>query len=129
MTAEVTEYAPNNHLTGVDQAAYERLATAAAARGQQLFDTVLETNWSRSSDPRAFYEGLMGDIPSGLTFVCLHPNAPGELEFIEPDSSYIRTDEYDLFRTKTWRSWLLDQPLTLSGMRPFRDRLRSPQPS
>ncbi len=129
MTAEVTAYAPNNHLTGVDQAAYEPLAIAAATGGQHLFDTVLETNWSRSGDPRAFYEGLIGDIPAGLTFVCLHPNAPGELEFIEPESSYIRTDEYDLFRTASWAAWLAEQPITLTGMRPLRDRLRSSQPA
>ena len=79
----------------------------------------------RTDDARTFYEGLIAGVPDGLTFVCLHPNAPGELEFIEPDSSYIRTDEYHLFQTASWQSWLAEQPVTLSGMRPFRERLRA----
>jgi chitin disaccharide deacetylase len=125
MTRTITGFAPNNHLVGVDDAVHQPFATAATSKGQQLFETVLETNWSRTAPARPFYEGLIGGVPDGLTFVCLHPNAPGELEFIEPDSSYIRTDEYDLFRTETWVAWLAEQPVTLSGMRPFRRRLRS----
>ena len=129
MTTTVAGYAPNNHLVGVDQATYEPLATAAVAHGQRLFDTVLETNWSRAGEAMPLYKGLIGEVPNGLTFVCLHPNAPGELEFIEPESSSIRTDEYDLFRSESWGAWLAEQRVTLTGMRPFRDRLRAGQPS
>ncbi|MER9020104.1 hypothetical protein [Mesorhizobium sp. M0898] len=60
----------------------------------------------------------------GLTFFCLHCNAPGELELIEPRSAYIRTEEYELFRDQGFRDWLAAQPIDVIGMKPLREELR-----
>ena len=61
----------------------------------------------------------------GLTFFCLHFNAPGELELIEPRSAYIRTEEYELFRDQGFRDWLGAQDIDIIGMKPLREELRA----
>ena len=90
-----------------------------------LVDRVLETDWGRTDPPRPYYEQLIESCSDRLTFICLHPNAPGELEFIEPNSSYIRTDEYELFGSDDYRAWLSGQAIRAIGMRELRDRLRN----
>ena len=125
LTADIAGYAPNNHLVGVDQSTYAPFAERAAAAGIPLVDRVLETNWQRTEPPRPYYEQLIESCRDPLTFICLHPNAPGELEFIEPTSSYIRTDEYDLFGSVDYRAWLGGQAIRPIGMRELRDRLRN----
>ena len=77
-------YSAKNHLEGVDEAGYQAHVQRARDLGWPLFDLVLETDWNRSGDPIATYEPLFAGIPDGLTFLALHPNAPGELESIEP---------------------------------------------
>ncbi len=125
LTTDIAAYAPNNHLVGLDQPTYAPFAERAAASGMPLVDRVLETNWQRTDPPRPYYEQLIGSCSDPLTFICLHPNAPGELEFIEPTSSYIRTDEYDLFGTDDYRAWLSGQAIRPIGMRELRAELRN----
>lgn len=119
LTHTIEAYGPRNHLLGVDDETYAASPEAAAASGMPLFDAVLETDWSRPqhSNAQAAHRSLVGGIAHGLTFICLHPNAPGELAFIEPASAYIRTDEYDVLRSAEHAAWLADQPLELTGMR------------
>ena len=125
LTAEVAAYAPNNHLVGLDQATYGPFAQRAAAAGVPLCDRVLETKWDRTDPPLPYYQSLIASCTEPLTFICLHPNAPGELEFIEPTSAYIRTDEFDLFGSAGYREWLATQPIRPIGMRELRDRFRA----
>jgi len=68
-------------------------------------------------------------VRDGLTFFCLHFNAPGDLELIEPRAAYIRTEEYDVFRSEGFRAWLLAQDLDIIGMKPLRDELRAKLPA
>jgi predicted glycoside hydrolase/deacetylase ChbG (UPF0249 family) len=124
LTANIDTYAPNNHLTGVDQSMFSPFVARAAGAAIPLFDRVLETDWQRTGPPRQLYERLIGSCTETMTFICLHPNAPGELEFIEPTSSYIRTDEYDLFRSAGYRQWLAGLAITPIGMGEVRARFR-----
>ena len=125
LTADIGGYAPNNHLVGVDQSTYAPFVERATAAGMPLCDRVLETNWQRTDPPRPLYEQMIRSCTEPLTFICLHPNAPGELEFIEPISSYIRTDEYDLFGSDDYRAWLSGQAIRPIGMRELRDQFRN----
>ena len=52
------------------------------------------------------YRDLFSGLPAGLSFLALHPNAPGEIEAIEPASAHIRTAEYELFGDDGSRAWL-----------------------
>lgn len=125
LTIDIGTYGPNNHLAGVDQSTYAPFVDRAKSAGIAVFDRVLETDWQRTDPPRPVYERLIGSCTEAMTFICLHPNAPGELEFIEPTSSYIRTDEYNLFRTSVYRAWLTGLAVRPIGMRELRDRFRS----
>ncbi len=62
---------------------------------------------------------------AGLTFLALHPNAPGELEAIEPATAHIRTDEYHLLRDERFLAWWRAQDVEPIGMRALRDTLRA----
>ena len=44
--------------------------------------------------PSAVIGSLFAEIGPGLTFMAMHANAPGEIEFIEPDTAAIRIEEY-----------------------------------
>ena len=60
---------------------------------------------------------MLAGVGPGLTFVCLHCSAPGEVELIEPDSAYLRTEEYAVVRSAGFREWLAGQGLEVIGMR------------
>ncbi len=87
----------------------------------------MQTTWGRprSKPVEPAYKALIEGVREGLTFFCLHFNAPGELELIEPRAAYIRTEEYDVFRDQGFRDWLLAQDLDIIGMKPLRDELRA----
>lgn len=130
LTRSIAAYAPNDNLVGVSEGAHRRGVDAARAAGFDIFDAALQTTWGR---PRAqpaepAYKALIEGIGGGLTFVCLHFNAPGELELIEPRSAYIRTEEFHVFRDAGFRAWLAAQDIDVIGMRTLRDDLRDRLP-
>ena len=126
MTPTLAAYSPNDNLAGVSEDAYRKGAEKAREAGFTLFDQAMQTTWNRTNEPaETAYWRLIESVPEGLTFICFHFNAPGELEAIEPGSARIRTEEYELFRDAGFRGWLADQGLEVIGMRPLRDALRA----
>jgi hypothetical protein len=67
---------------------------------------------------------VFADIPSGLTYLSLHFNAPGDFEVIEPEFAHIRTEEYAFFRSGQIPQLLANHVIAVIGMREVRDRLR-----
>lgn len=130
LTSTIAAYTPNDNLVGVTEEAHARGVARARAAGFAIFDAALQTTWGRPRSKPAgpAYKNLIENVRDGLTFVCLHFNAPGELELIEPRSAYIRTEEYDVFRDRNFRDWLVRQDLDIIGMRPLRDELRAKLP-
>jgi len=125
MTPTLATYGGIHNLQGVADSDYRKHADRARALGFRIFDRVLETPWQRSGPVDAVYRRMIDTVAPGYSFMALHFNAPGELEFIEPDSSHIRIEEYDLFRGAAFREWLGRQGLTVIGMRQLRDELRT----
>jgi chitin disaccharide deacetylase len=125
ITSTLVGYEPHNHLAGVSEAAFAPFVASARDAGLPVFDAVLETNFSRGADEAVDYRALLGRATGDLVFCAFHPNTHGEIEIIEPDTSHVRTDEYELFATTAWRTWLDDQPFTLTSMRDLRTELRS----
>jgi predicted glycoside hydrolase/deacetylase ChbG (UPF0249 family) len=127
LTGSLAAYAPNDNLAGVTEAAFLPGVEQARAAGFAIFDAALQTTWGRPRGEPAgpAYRALLGAIAPGLSFVCLHCNAPGEVEAIEPDTAWLRTDEYALFRDAGFRGWLAGQGLEVIGMRPLRDEVRA----
>ena len=131
LTSTIAAYSPNDNLVGVTEEAHRKGVEKARASGFAIFDAAVQTTWARprSKPVEPAYRTIIDGVKEGLTFFCLHPNAPGELELIEPRSAYVRTEEYDLFRSDGFRNWLLAQDLDIIGMRPLRDELRARLPA
>jgi hypothetical protein len=114
--ATIGAYGPVHNLGAVDQGAYEASAARLAATGQVLATAVLETPWHRDQPALERYQALYGRIGPGLNFLCLHANAPGDIEAIEPGSAAIRIDEYDLLRSSSFRDWADGLPVRRGSM-------------
>jgi hypothetical protein len=71
------------------------------------------------------YQEMFSQKLNGLTFAALHPNAPGEVEVIEPRQFHVRTREYEIFRSKNYLNWLKQKPIKAIGMRVIRDAMRN----
>jgi predicted glycoside hydrolase/deacetylase ChbG (UPF0249 family) len=121
LVRDIADYAPNNHLIGVDQSTHDTFARLAGDNRMPLFDRVLETDWHRTGPPWERCITLVGLCIDPLSFICFHPNAPGELQFIEPDSSNIREDEYAVLGSAEYQRWLAAQPIERIGMRTIRE--------
>lgn len=124
ITVSLGAYGPNNHIVGVSEEAFAPFVQAARDSGLPVFDVVLETDFRRAAGAPVDYRSLLGTAKGELAFCAFHPNTPGEVEVIEPDTSHVRTDEYALFSTLVWKQWLAEQDFALIGMRELRDRLR-----
>ena len=131
ITSSLSAYSPNDNLVGVTEAAYQRGVELARKSGFTIFDAAQQTTWNRprSKPAEPAYKAIIDSVRDGLNFFCLHFNARGELELIEPRAAYIRTEEYQLFRDADFRRWLLAQDLEIIGMRVLRDELRARLPA
>ena len=123
ITDSLAAYGPNRHVAGSAEAqsaddAIKAAAASAREAGMPVFDAVLETDFARPPYQPANYEVILGKLDANLVFCAFHPNAPGgaEIEVIEPESFHVRTDEYELFGTRTWKNWLTGQPYELASM-------------
>ena len=88
--------------------------------GETLASAVLETPWHRNQPARARYEALFSQIGEGLNFLCLHANAPGEIEVIEPNSAQIRIDEFDLLPDPDFMAFVEGLSIRRGSLRDFR---------
>ena len=127
LTATLSAYGPNDHLQGADETPLRQTVATARSVGMPVFDAVLETDFSRPRDQAADYKAVLGRVDEDLVYCAFHPNAPagGEIEIIEPDTFHVRVDEYELFRSPQWRSWLTGGLFELITMRELRDAWRA----
>jgi hypothetical protein len=125
ITSTLGAYAPIAHLAGVTDENFAPFVDIASAVGLPIVDRVLETDFGRARGDEADYRRLLGTPSVGLTFCAFHPNAPGDVETIEPDTWHVRTDEYALFSSADWLEWLRAQPFERCGMRTLRDDWRA----
>jgi len=127
ITRKLSDYGPNNHIEDVSDDQFEEFVALAKSQSLPIFDRVLETDFNRKSvtalDDLA-YQTMFTKNTTGLTFAALHPNAPGEVEVIEPDQFHVRTQEYEIFSSKNYLSWLGSDKIKTIGMRELRDSMR-----
>lgn len=115
--ATIQSYGPVHNLGAVDQSAYDAAAARLTAAGEVCATAVLETPWHREQPARERYQALYGKIGPGLNFLCLHANAPGEIEVIEPTSAQIRIDEYEVLKSPAFRRWAEALPVRRGSMK------------
>ena len=109
----------------IDPTLHTRAVNALAAEGLPIIDHFLMTPGVPSAEADAAYRRLLTEIPSGITFVSLHCNAPGDIEAIVPPRAHWRTDEYALFAKGTVRQWLDRENVATTGLREIRNLWRS----
>ncbi len=64
---------------------------------------------------------MLHDLPPGVTYFSLHPNAPGDIEVIVPDRAYWRTFEYEYFQSQRLRMFLEPKRIIPIGYRAIRN--------
>ncbi len=118
ITSTFDGYGPNGHLGGTTEDQFVEFVEQAREAGIPVFDTVLETDFDRTRDQAPDYEAVLSNLGEDLVYCAFHPcvPGPGEIEIIESDQNHVRTDEYALFRTESWRDWLEAQPFVLTSM-------------
>lgn len=73
------------------------------------------------ADRPALYERILRELPPGITYFSLHPNAPGDIETIAPDHAPRRIFEYEYFQSDRLRRFLAEENIIPIGYRALRN--------
>lgn len=128
---EIGSYLSVLRLGEVDEAVYAEAVDAIAATGMPIFDRFTMTPGA-APGPATYRPVLVPDAP-GLTFVSLHPNAPGDIESItaghpRQDPSW-RIGEYDFLGAGDADALLAEAGTARIGFRALRDAWRRSSPN
>lgn len=102
---------------------FDAASAEARRRGNPIVDLQLETPWEWPLGIDAAYRGLFSRLPEGLSWLALHFNAPGEIEFMAGDAA-VRTGEYEFFRSGRARELMAELGIEAVGVREWRNRMR-----
>jgi predicted glycoside hydrolase/deacetylase ChbG (UPF0249 family) len=112
----------------LDMPGWRETLDAAVARldagHMPLVDDFRMTPGVPHAESDAAYHSLVSGLPAGLTFLALHPNAPGDIEAIVPPRAHFRTDEYRLLRSGAVSEAVAAGGIQAIGMRALRDLWR-----
>lgn len=75
-------------------------------------------------DRADLYETILRELQPGVTYFSLHPNAPGDIEILDPANHHWRTGEYSYFRSDRLREFLEREEIVPIGYREIRDVMR-----
>lgn len=126
---QIDEYIRTLGLAGPDEQSWLEFAAAVEARGMPLVDWFRITPGyhiaDREAGRAALYEAILHDLPPGVTYFSLHPNAPGDIETIVPERAYWRTFEYSYFQSRHLRDFLTAEQIIPIGYRAIRNIMRN----
>ena len=71
------------------------------------------------------YETILRALPPGIFYFSLHPNAPGDIEHINPSSAAWRIFEYEYFQSQRLRDFLKSEGIVSVGYREIRATMRA----
>jgi hypothetical protein len=117
---KITLGIPNLDLS-IHRAMIERLENM----GMSIADHFFISPGVPSAECNATYREMIAEIPAGLTFISLHPNAPGDIEAINPPRAFFRVDEYNLLQDTSFREYVASQHIHPIGYRRLRDLFRA----
>lgn len=121
---DIAAYDPVHNFAEIPTGPYAERAVALAAEGHLVADRVLETVWSLEGTAEDRFEAILARIGPGLNFLALHPNTPGDVEAIEPDSAAIRIAEWRMFVAAGFRERIERLPIRRVSPRAWRDDMR-----
>ena len=71
-----------------------------------VFDHFAMSPFAKKGENTKLIKDILSNLNVGLTYLALHPNAPGEIEIIDPEQWHIRTEEHSLFKDKEFLDWV-----------------------
>ena len=71
-----------------------------------VFDHFAMSPFAKINENAKLIKDILSNLKTGLTYLALHPNAPGEIKTIDPKQGHIRTEEYDLFKNSEFLDWV-----------------------
>ena len=111
-----------------DDAAHVRQAAAFEEQGMPLVDWFRITPGYDGGDGRGdrteLYESILRGLQPGVTYFSLHPNAPGDIEIIDPVNNHWRIHEYNYFRSDRLAEFLAKEEIVPIGYREIREVMR-----
>jgi chitin disaccharide deacetylase len=126
---QIDDYIRTLGLAGPDEATWLTFAAAVEARGMPLVDWFRITpayHTNENSEARfELYETILHELPPGVTYFSLHPNAPGDIETIVPERAYWRTFEYRYFQSQRLRDFLTVEQIVPIDYRAIRNIMRA----
>ena len=93
--------------------------------GMPLVDSAIGSHTVPNPERDATYRAVLAALPSGLTYISLHPNAAGDIETIVPDNGHVRVEEYALLQDAGFKAFVAEQGIHIIGYRCLRDLMRS----
>ncbi len=124
MCPTLATYGGPHNMIGITEEAFAPGVAAARAAGFTIFDRIVETEWTIADDPVKRCRGMFEGLLPGLSFLAIHPTAPGEIEAIDPAFHAVRSNEYAVLRSSNHHEWIAAQRLSLSDMRSLREDFR-----
>lgn len=125
---QVDEYMRALEAAPADERAWLHFTAQVEERGMPLVDWFRITpgyDYTDGSGDRAeLYEELLRGLQPGVTYFSLHPNAPGDIETIVPDSAHWRTFEYEYFQSERLRAFLDAEGIIPIGYRELQGVMR-----
>ncbi len=119
-------YGPIHNLEGPgDDGLHARIGRDLERDGFRLVDEIRETSWDLARPAAERHDALFEALGPGFTVLALHPNAPGEVEAIEPDTAAIRIAEYEMLAGPDGARRLEGLPDRRTGLRALREALRT----
>ena len=71
-----------------------------------IFDYLTMSPFAQKGENEKLIKQMLLNLKAGLTYLALHPNAPGEIEIIDPEQWHIRTEEHALFKDREFLEWV-----------------------
>jgi predicted glycoside hydrolase/deacetylase ChbG (UPF0249 family) len=105
----------DNHQTRLEQ---------LESQGMPVVDDFCISPGTPSSERDSVYRTILAGLRPGITYFSLHPNAPGDIEYINPIRAFFRIDEYQMFQDESFKEFIAAQNIHILGYRPLRDLMR-----
>jgi hypothetical protein len=112
-------------IPNLDLADHQAMIARLENLGMPIVDHFFISPGVPSAECAATYRKMIAEIPAGLTFISLHPNAPGDIEAINPPRAFFRADEYNLLQDTSFREYAASQHIHPIGYRRLRDLFRA----
>ncbi len=110
----------------VDVSVLERARSVADQAGLAVGDSFIMPLANQGGpDHRGLIESMIGKLKPGVNYLSLHCAVPGDVQGVHPGDADWRLGEYLVFSNPDFGDWLRAQPVEISGMREFRDELRT----